>query len=145
MSVYKKVVSIADRPMCCVGGCTNRGQHTGSYRKDGTPVFRKMCGKHHEEFCANKHGLTPTQWKNSFHPYLKHRKTYCENVDGRLGFDCTSNIVWEGMLQVDHIDGNPENNDESNLQTLCACCHVYKSWLNKDYATPGRKTLKRAV
>jgi hypothetical protein len=48
----------------------------------------------------------------------------------------------DAMLQVDHIDGNPSNNDIYNLQTLCACCHVYKTIINKDYQSPGRKSLK---
>lgn len=26
-------------------------------------------------------------------------------------------------IQVDHIDGNPDNNDESNLRLLCNNCH----------------------
>lgn len=70
------------------------------------------------------------------------RKNYCENIDGRLGFKCTTTIIWEGMLDVDHIDGNSRNNSVSNLQTLCSCCHRYKTWVNKDGQSPGRKTLK---
>lgn len=27
---------------------------------------------------------------------------------------------------VDHIDGNPENNDDSNLQTVCQMCNLVK-------------------
>lgn len=37
------------------------------------------------------------------------------------------------QLDVDHIDGNHENNDPDNLQTLCANCHRLKTFLNKDY------------
>jgi 5-methylcytosine-specific restriction endonuclease McrA len=29
---------------------------------------------------------------------------------------------------VDHIDGNHSNDDPSNLQTLCANCHRFKTW-----------------
>ena len=39
------------------------------------------------------------------------REEYCENIDGRLGHVCTTTIVIDGQLQVDHIDGNPGNND----------------------------------
>ncbi len=28
---------------------------------------------------------------------------------------------------VDHIDGNPTNNDRANLQPLCASCHAAKT------------------
>lgn len=82
-----------------------------------------------------------TDYQNSKHPYRKHRKSYCENEDGRLGFKCTTTIVWTGMLDVDHKDGNPRNNDPENLQTLCKCCHSYKSNINEDYKSPGRKEL----
>ena len=33
------------------------------------------------------------------------------------------------QLDVDHIDGNHNNNDISNLQTLCANCHRLKTFL----------------
>jgi hypothetical protein len=62
--------------------------------------------------------------------YKKHRKEYCENIDGRYGFVCTSTIVaplWQ--LEVDHIDGNHKNNQIVNLQTLCSCCHRYKTMI----------------
>lgn len=29
--------------------------------------------------------------------------------------------------EVDHIDGNPENNDRNNLQSLCKPCHSRKT------------------
>ncbi len=31
------------------------------------------------------------------------------------------------QLDVDHIDGNHQNNDPTNLQTLCANCHRLKT------------------
>ena len=147
-----------------------------------------VCHQHHTKKVAAKHGLknithvlaknagfdsvneylkqqaldagfeSYTEWTNSKHPYLKYRKSYCENQDGRLGFNCTfvpptreqltlmPNVEtsFRGWLQVDHIDGNHKNNKEQNLQTLCACCHTIKTAVFKDYATPGRKTRKAA-
>ena len=41
--------------------------------------------------------------------------------------------VHASQLDIDHIDGNHSNNDESNLQTLCANCHRLKTHLNRDY------------
>jgi 5-methylcytosine-specific restriction endonuclease McrA len=113
------------------------------------------------EVSAQKRGMTPkeysqhiqkqialsagfksyTAYTNSTHPYRRHRKTFCENIDGRLGYVCESVIRLDAQLEVDHIDGNPKNNDASNLQTLCMLCHKFKTLANKDYTTPGRKAL----
>jgi 5-methylcytosine-specific restriction endonuclease McrA len=93
---------------------------------------------------AQKDGYTSlTEYRNTTHPYRKYRKDFCENVDGRLGFVCTTTIVWEGQLDVDHKDENPKNNKQSNLQTLCKCCHVVKGnhFIKENGVTPGRKTL----
>lgn len=120
-----------ERPRCIVYGCDKPGQHTGRYRLDGTPTFRKTCTKHHNI----NYGMKGWDYKIN-------RKEYCENVDGRLGFVCTTTIIdpfWQ--LDVDHIDGDPSNNDANNHQTLCKCCHAIKTRDERDYMTPGRKTL----
>ena len=83
-----------------------------------------------------------TEYRNSIHPYRKFRKDYCENIDGRLGYTCTTTIVHMVQLDVDHKDGNHLNNKPKNLQTLCKCCHSYKGLIYEDYKSPGRKTRK---
>ena len=87
-------------------------------------------------------GLTMTEYKNRHHPYRKHRKDFCENQDGRFGYRCRYKIRHMAQLQVDHINGNPKDNDPSNLQTLCANCHIFKTQSQQDYLTPGRKSLR---
>ena len=159
-----------NRPTCSVPECSNLAVICQTDKNTGFKKWRRAewirtnypdaediwcCAKHHNEHISRKNGvksskhltaerqgMTITEYSNQYHPYLRHRKDYCENVDGRLGFTCTTNIFWQGMLQVDHIDGNHTNNDLVNLQTLCACCHSYKSWKNQDYLSPGRKTRK---
>lgn len=157
-----------NRPKCSVPHCDNLAASIRTDRNTGIVKWRKSkwikdqypdatdtwcCSKCHNDniakrhqvksakhLTAHRHCMSITEYQHQFHPYLKYRKTYCENQDGRLGFVCTTNIFWQGMLQVDHIDGDHTNNNLGNLQTLCACCHAYKSWKNKDYLTPGRKT-----
>ena len=129
--MIKKIVTMSERPKCIVDGCNKTGQHTGKYRVDGTPLFRKKCEMHH----GIEHGING--WE-----YRIHRKKYCENKDGRLGFKCKYKIQIEAQLQVDHMNGNPTDHREENLQTLCANCHVYKTLFNKDYESPGRKYFK---
>ena len=105
------------------------------------------------------------------HKYLKHRKDYCENIDGRLGFICPLGdkpiinpinnpeifedkdnkrgyyhgmVVaksWNGLLEVDHKNGDPSDNSPENLQTLCVCCHKVKTAQEGDNHSDGRKTL----
>lgn len=144
----------SERPFCHTDGCFNYAAPT-LYLDDGRVRWRKWCNQCHQTRTAAKHGLKKiseitakragfdnvTDFKNSIHPYRKHRKNFCENIDGRLGFTCTTTIVWAGMLDVDHKDGNPANNSEDNLQTLCKCCHAYKTNQEQDWSTPGRKEL----
>jgi hypothetical protein len=154
----KIFVPMDERPCCTHSGCKESGQLTGNYRKDGSPMFRKLCAKHHNKKTAKKYGLkniaevmatkagfnSVADYVNSKHRYRKHRKDYCENRDGRFGFKCRYKIRHSAQLEVDHINGNSDDDRKENLQTLCNNCHAFKTHANKDYATPGRKTLKEA-
>lgn len=68
-----------------------------------------------------------TDYLNSKHEYRRYRKNYCENIDGRLGFICTTTVVHKCMLEVDHINNNHKDDRKTNYQTLCACCHRVKT------------------
>jgi hypothetical protein len=151
-----KIPAPADRPVCAEDGC-NRPKAIISTLKDGSPNYRKVCAYHHEknickangvryreELTAKRQGVSVTELKNRSHKYRKHRLDYCENIDGRLGYTCSAHIPIKAVLQVDHIDGDPHNHDPDNLQTLCANCHTYKTNINKDAKTPGRKSKSTA-
>jgi len=129
-----------NRPNCTNLGCNNLAHLVNDYY-NGWANYRKVCGTCHLKKVAAKNGKNVTQLVNSWHPSRQYRKTYCENRDGRLGFICTTTIHWEGMLDVDHVNGNPSDKDKTNYQTLCKCCHAYKTNKYKDYDTPGRKAL----
>ena len=72
-------------------------------------------------------------------PYTRNKKDHCEY--------CGFKPIWIGQLDVDHVDGNHDNNDESNLQTLCANCHRLKTHLNDDtrQETMSKKLLKEGL
>ena len=75
--------------------------------------------------------------------YKRYRKEFCENTDGRIGFTCTASIIEPRLqLDVDHKNGDSANNEPENLQTLCKNCHSVKTNWNRDWATPGRKTIR---
>ena len=118
------------RPGCEVPGCTNKATYHYRY-EDGTYLWRTRFGFY----------ICGTHQRHTWHPYLQHRKDYCENIDGRLGFKCTTTIFWPGMLDVDHRNGDPSDNRPRNLQTLCKCCHAYKTHKSGDMLTPGRGSL----
>jgi hypothetical protein len=72
-----------------------------------------------------------------------YKKNYCENKDGRFGFTCPVKEDWKfpnSVLHGDHIDGDHENNDPDNLQTVCSICHHIKGMESGDFnsAKKGR-------
>lgn len=85
-------------------------------KKDGSVKYGVRCGRCHDI----RYGIRP---------YLIHEKTYCENIDGRLGFVCTANIVHQKQLTVDHINGRNVEDPHGawNCQTLCHNCHTMKT------------------
>jgi hypothetical protein len=96
---------------------------------------------------AERLGITVAEYVRKTHKYRKHLKSKCDNRDGHLGYKCNFPVKFgiidgRAVLQVDHVDGNPKNNDPSNLKTYCPCCHRVKTYLNNDHITPGRKTRK---
>jgi hypothetical protein len=67
-----------------------------------------------------------------------HKKKHCENIDGHLGWECpVPSYSWEklGMLSaldLEHTDGNHDNNDPANVKTICKLCHSKKSAIHND-------------
>jgi hypothetical protein len=116
---YKlKDTSFFIEPNCINEGCGNK-VHTRKINKNGTRDIRTECYTCHREG-RNRPGVTP------------HKKKYCENKDGRLEFNCTSKIINDCQLEMDHIDGDRWNNIQKNVQTLCRNCHAIKTKLYGD-------------
>ena len=108
----KKVKKLDNRtiPVCAHNIC----------RKKVTILGTDINGKLKYSVCCKEHHFSK--------PYLMYRKEYCENIDGRLGFKCTTTIIdYKWQNHVDHIDENHNNNKVENLQTLCGCCHAIKT------------------
>lgn len=60
---------------------------------------------------------------NSSKPLIK----YLKETRGNLCSECGLGPVWNEKpltLQLDHIDGNSDNNYPSNLRLLCPNCHT---------------------
>jgi len=100
--------------------------------------------RHKVEDLCKQRGISRSDYSDLSHPYRKYKKKYCENRDGSvLGFKCRATIRIKSQLQLDHKNGDPTDNRPRNFQTLCACCHILKTYQNKDHLSPGRKTLAK--
>jgi len=62
--------------------------------------------------------------ENMNHKYRKYKEDKCKL--------CGFIPINPCQLDVDHIDGNHNNNDPDNLQTLCANCHRLKTYISKE-------------
>jgi hypothetical protein len=83
-------------------------------------------------------------------PFPEDTKGYIPNGFQTKDLDCgldfyeirEDGTLWLRECEREHIDGDPNNNDPKNLQTLCSNCHDLKTHLFRDWATPGRRERK---
>ena len=116
------------RPICINIGC---GQPVTFTRKDskGNRRWRVHCSH-----CqAASYGRWPH--RPGVTPFKTGR---CSNHDGHLGFDCITNLPnapdWaKGLTEVDHINGDRDDNSLENLQELCIICHKLKGVQQGDF------------
>ncbi len=109
-------------PTCVNDGCNNNVQ----VREWKYWSFKSECST-----CATarKKGKTVAG-------VTQHKKDYCENHDGHLGWGCpVHKQQWKGFensLDLDHLDGDHHNNNPENVKTYCKLCHGRKSLENGD-------------
>ena len=99
--------------------CAECGPVAG-YRTE-TGRFGVRCGNKHK---AMKRDDARTRGSKN----QKARRTYKKTVGHCQMPGCVSVIIDPCQLDLDHIDGNPHNNDPSNWQVLCANCHRIKTY-----------------
>jgi len=105
-----KTESYKIQGICAVEGCTNKQTSKGRGK------YSRFCASHRQ----------PNRIGNSFRVKKKNLKTYCVL--------CGPEIIYHPcQLDIDHKDGNRNNNNISNLQTLCANCHRLKTFNQQDY------------
>ena len=117
------------RPICEKEGCGNLAKPNG-YNTKGERKFYKLCSpcrrrkSNYKDTPSGKRQFERLRelclkGREERRPYRQFVKDYCE--------ECGFIAVHKCQLDVDHIYGNHENNEESNLQTLCANCHRLKT------------------
>lgn len=100
--------------------CTVCSKKRVTYHKHKSTIYYdKTCAD-----CRRKQKYGPLATRVNY-KYITYKKSSCE----RCGFIPEHSC----QLDVDHIDGNRNNNNPSNLKTLCANCHRIKTYENKDY------------
>lgn len=101
------------RPICTI--CGSNPCKKNGLSKLGFQLYVKLCSS-----CEKgKYNLTDKAGRQF--GYKRHKKDTCEL--------CGFIPINKCQLDVDNIDGNRNNNEEYNLQTLCANCHRLKSYL----------------
>ena len=120
---YSMTAIINEPPECININCKRKVCYSHTH-KSGTKRWRPICSRCHQA----SYGKIKLD-----EGIIAVKKTYCENRDGRFGYECTAYIPYPGVLELDHIDGNREHNVASNIQTLCKNCHSYKGHLSNDF------------
>ena len=123
------------RPVCINHGCHQPVTYSNRSQQ-GIPRYRIHCS-HCQGASYGRHAHRP-----GVRPYKTGR---CSDHDGHLGFACATEFdripAWaKGTTQVDHRDGDRNNNTPDNLQELCAVCHQLKGQLCRDFARGPRLT-----
>lgn len=111
-----KITHQKERPLCIlchIRLCKKNGISTNGFQK-----YEKYC--HH---CGKIVYNTRVGHNGRGRKYALHKKQNCE----RCGFI----PIHLCQLDVDHIDGNRNNDDPINLQTLCANCHRLETYNKK--------------
>ena len=111
------------QPQCININCDRKVTYSRT-NVDGTKRWRPVCDKCHRA----SYGAIPLM-----EGVKQVKKDHCENIDGRFGYICTAHIPYSGALELDHIDGDRENNTIKNVQTLCKICHSYKGHKKGDF------------
>ena len=122
-------------PSCALSDCNRQvSYHDRFPKEDGTVGYdwKTFCDFHR------------TVGKESIKAF-KEARGGCENRDGALlpNHPCPAPNLSADDLEIDHFDGDRDNQDQDNLRVICSTCHKRKSKLFGDYR--NRYTYKNTL
>jgi hypothetical protein len=106
---YKKPEASDVRGICVICKTRPQGKNKDKYRPTCNYCRKKEYGKGDEKSQRKRYKL------KTIRPYREALKATCE----KCGFVPVNSC----QLDIHHVDWDHENNDASNLKTLCANCH----------------------
>jgi 5-methylcytosine-specific restriction endonuclease McrA len=114
-------------PICINNGCF-KNVSIRHWTSQGDPSLKTECSRCSSARIKNK----------NIYGIIFHKKNYCENKDGILGFFCPIdykryNEFPSDIYHMDHTDGNHMNNSLENVKTFCSICHTCKGKNNGDF------------
>ena len=112
------------KPVCAYPSCNSLVDTVDRKRKK----LRTVCKTHH----TTKKDLV-NAWKLS---------KQCANKHGDItGTPClvTDKFTNPSHLDIDHVDGNPFNNNPNNHQVLCKLCHIDKTMRRQDHMRSAKQ------
>lgn len=99
-------------------------------KKDGRPLFKKLCAD-----CSGKKVKDRQRYRDGKMPSKMERdcgEAYQRKIKNLTCECCGFKAKHQIQLDIDHIDGNHNNNDSTNLWVLCANCHRLKTHKYRD-------------
>ena len=112
-------MTILTKLKCSFPGCGNTvGQHSKLKNTN-----KQVCSAHRKQ---RKHEVD--KWKMD---------KRCANHDGHYGFPCVCTVILHpSTLDINHIDGNNCNREESNIEILCKMCHTHVTIKHEHHLQP---------